>query len=80
LLEWLVVHAVSTAAHPLVHHDILRKGVIGDGVILIDEGLHVFVLVDVSVDRGLGDFIADRVLDVCVARQDSEGHATYTVG
>jgi hypothetical protein len=79
LHERLVVQAVATATHALVHCDILGQGVLGYGVVLVDEGVDLLVLINVCVDHGLGDaFVDEHVLAVCVARQDGEGHTRHS--
>jgi hypothetical protein len=79
--ERLVIDAIATATHTLVHQDILVQGVLGDVVILVNEGMDVLVLVDVSTDHGWCDFLVDiYVLTVCVARVHCKGHARHAVG
>jgi hypothetical protein len=48
LLERLVIDAVATATHALVHLDILAQGMLNDNMVVIDELLYPLLLVDVD--------------------------------
>jgi hypothetical protein len=77
--ERLVIQAIVTSTNALVHYDILGQSVLGDGVPLVDEGVDLLELVNVSSDHGLGDESVDEhVIEVSVARQDGERHARHS--
>jgi hypothetical protein len=51
---------IATATHTRVHDNILTQGVLGDAVILVDEGVDLLILVVVSLHRDLGDIVECR--------------------
>jgi hypothetical protein len=79
LLERLVVDAIATATHALVHLDIFVKGVLDDAVVLVITVLDLLVLVDVGVEYVLdGDLQMISTQKRMSSRQNLTMNSSHT--